>query len=218
MKVKDIMSYNVVTMPSSTSIAEAKRIMGAHNISRLPIVDKDKLVGIVTDRSIERVSPTKATSLSVWELSYLLEKTPVRDIMKRDVVTLTPDMDSEEAVAIAQSNKVGSAVVVDNGKVVGIVTTTDFFDKIVNPLLGIGVPGTRLEVTGGMVKGKGAAPLEEMLSMIHSLGFKVSAIHVEGSAMEDMTRDVCFHIRADNVDKLVEAFKAKGYNVRIRNR
>ena len=217
MKVKDIMSYNVVTMPSSTSIAEAKRIMAAHNISRLPIVDKDKLVGIVTDRNIERVSPSKATSLSVWELSYLLEKTPVRDIMKRDVVTISPDMDSEEAVAIAQKGNVGSAVVVEDNKVVGIVTTTDFFYKIINPILGIGVPGTRLEITGGMVKGKGAAPLEEMLALIHSLGYKINAIHVEGT-MGDDTRDVCFHIRDDNVDKLIEAFEAKGYQVRIRNR
>jgi acetoin utilization protein AcuB len=217
MKVRDIMSYNVVTMPSSTSIAEAKRIMSAHKVSRLPIVDKGKLVGIVTERNIESVSPSKATSLSVWELSYLLEKTPVRDIMKKDVVTVSPDMDSEEAVATAQKYNVGSAVVVDDGKVVGIITTTDFFYKIINPLLGIGVPGTRLEVTGGLVKGKGAAPLEEMLSMIHKLGYKVSAIHVEGSADND-TRDVCFHITSEDVDKLIEELQAKGYKVRIRNR
>ncbi|MEJ2740606.1 MAG: CBS domain-containing protein, partial [Dehalococcoidia bacterium] len=72
MKVRDVMSYNVVTLPSNASIAEAKRIMTAHNVKRVPVVDKGKLVGIITDRSIEHVSPSKATSLSVWELSYLL--------------------------------------------------------------------------------------------------------------------------------------------------
>ena len=94
---------------------------------------------------------------------------------------------------------------------------SSFFYKKINPILGIGVPGTRLEITGGMVKGKGAAPLEEMLALIHSLGYKINAIHVEGT-MGDDTRDVCFHIRDDNVDKLIEAFEAKGYQVRIRNR
>jgi acetoin utilization protein AcuB len=217
MKVRDIMSYNVVTLPSSASIAEAKRIMTAHNIRRVPVVDKGKLVGVVTDRGIEHVAPSKATSLSVWELSYLLEKTPIRDIMKKDVVTVIPDMDSEEAVAIAQQHNVGSAIVVDGGHVVGIITTTDFFYKIINPILGIGVPGTRLEVTGGMVKGKGAAPLEDMLALIHRLGYKVSAIHVEGTS-DDNTRDVCFHVTSEDVDKLIKEFEAKGYKVRIRNR
>ena len=73
MKIKDIMTYNVVTIPSNTSIAEAKRIMTVHRITRLPVVDKNKLVGIVTARMIESVSPSKATSLSIWEVSYLLK-------------------------------------------------------------------------------------------------------------------------------------------------
>ena len=165
MKVRDVMSYNVVTLPSNASIAEAKRIMTAHNVKRVPVVDKGKLVGIVTDRNIEHVSPSKATSLSVWELSYLLEKTPLRDIMKKDVVTVSPDMDSEEAVAIAQQHNVGSAVVMDDGNVVGILTTTDFFYKIINPLLGIGVPGTRIEITDALVKGKGTETIRELISI-----------------------------------------------------
>jgi acetoin utilization protein AcuB len=217
MKVRDVMSYNVVTLPSNASIAEAKRIMTVHNVKRVPVVDKGKLVGIITDRSIEHVSPSKATSLSVWELSYLLEKTPIKDIMKKDVVTVSPDMDSEEAVAIAQEHNVGSAVVMDDGNVVGILTTTDFFYKIINPLLGIGVPGTRIEVTGALVKGKGAAAMGEMFSLVHNLGYKISTLHVEG-APDSEARDVCFHVMEEDVSKLVEAFEAKGYKVRIRNR
>ena len=81
MNVRDIMTTNVVTIPSSTSIADAKRIMEAHRIRRLPVVDKGKLVGIVTERRLESVSPSKAISLTVWELSYLLDKTPVREVM-----------------------------------------------------------------------------------------------------------------------------------------
>jgi len=78
MYVRDIMTTNVVTTPSSTSIANAKRIMEAHRFRRLPVVDKGKLVGIVTERRLESVSPSKATSLTVWELSYLLNETAVK--------------------------------------------------------------------------------------------------------------------------------------------
>jgi acetoin utilization protein AcuB len=217
MKVRDIMSYNVVTIPSSTSIADAKRIMDAHKIKRLPVVDKDKLVGIVTERGIEHVSPTKATSLSVWELSYLLEKTSVKEIMKKDVVTVSPDMDAEEVVDLAQKNEVGSAIVVENDRVIGIVTNDDFFYKIINPLLGINVPGTRIEIKGGIAKGIGAQTLENTLATIHKLGLRITTIHIEGP-VDQAVRDVCFHIDTDNVDKLMEELKAKGLNVRIRNR
>ena len=112
MYVRDIMTTNVVTIPSSTSIADTKRIMEAHRIRRLPVVDKGKLVGIVTDRRLESVSPSKATSLTVWELSYLLDKTTVKEIMERDVITVSPDMNVEESVALAQGNRVGALVVV----------------------------------------------------------------------------------------------------------
>ena len=217
MKVRDVMSYNVVTLPSNASIAEAKRIMTAHNVKRVPVVDKGKLVGIITDRSIEHVSPSKATSLSVWELSYLLEKTPIRDIMKKDVVTVSPDMDSEEAVAIAQQHNVGSAVVMDDGNVVGILTTTDFFYKIINPLLGIGVPGTRIEVTGALIKGKGMESMHELLDVVQKLGYRVNTLHVEGTP-DSPARDVCFHVMEEDVDKLVKGFEEKGFKVRIRNR
>ena len=138
MNVRDIMTTNVVTIPSSTSIADAKRLMEAHRIRRLPVVDKGKLVGIVTDHRLESVSPSKATSLTVWELSYLLDKTAVSEIMERNVITVPPDMSAEEALALGQSHKVGAAVVMEEGRVVGMVTTNDYFYKIVNPILGLG--------------------------------------------------------------------------------
>ena len=149
MKIKDLMTYNVVTIPSNTSIAEAKRIMAAHRIKRLPVVDKGKLVGIVTERGIERTTPGKATSLSIWELTYLLEKTPVKQIMHKEVVTADPDMDVEEVVALTEKHKVGSVVVLEDDKVVGIASKDDLFYNVINPILGINMPGTRIEITGG---------------------------------------------------------------------
>ena len=213
MYVRDIMTTNVVTIPSSISIADAKRIMEAHKFRRLPVVDKGKLVGIVTERKLEQVSPSKATSLSVWELSYLLDKTSVKEIMERNVVTVPPDMTAEESLAVAQSNRVGALVVVEDGKVVGISTTNDFFYKIVNPLLGLGEPGARIEVTGG---GEGKA-LEEVISIINKRGLKITTLHILAPP-EATKRDVIVHLDSEEVAQLVAELEGKGYPVKLRQR
>jgi len=213
MNVRDMMTTNVITIPSSTSIADAKRIMEAHNVRRLPVVDKGKLVGLVTEHRLESVSPSKATSLTVWELSYILDKTPVKEVMERDIITVSPDITAEESLAIAQSNKVGSLVVVEDGKVVGMVTTNDFFYNIVNPVLGLGQPGSRLAIAGG---GKGEA-LEEIIATINKLGLVITTLHIEQSP-EAAERDVCVHVDKEDVSQLIAELKSKGYSVALRRR
>jgi acetoin utilization protein AcuB len=144
MRIRDIMTWNVVTVSSDTPIMEARKIMNAHNIRRLPVIDKGKLVGMVSRDGITRASPSPATSLSAWEINYLLAKMTVKDIMSRNLVTVSPATTVESAVALAQNKGVGALPVVEDGTLVGIVTTDDFFYKILNPMLGIGKPGTRL--------------------------------------------------------------------------
>ena len=213
MYVRDIMTTNVVTIPSSTSITDAKRIMEAHRFRRLPVVDKGKLVGIVTERKLESVSPSKATSLSVWELSYLLDKTPVKEIMERNVVTVPPDMTVEESLAVAQSNKVGALVVVEDGRVVGISTTNDFFYKIVNPLLGLGQPGSRVEITGGGECNE----MEKIISAINKLGLRVVTCHI--IALPEATKkDIVVHVDTEDVSQLVTELEGKGCKVSVRKR
>jgi len=213
MYVHDIMTTNVVTIPSSTSIADAKRIMEAHRIRRLPVVDKGKLVGMVTERRLESVSPSKATSLTVWELSYLLNKTTVKEIMEKNVVTVSPDMSAEESLAIAQGHKVGALVVIEDGRVVGIVTTNDFFYKIVNPILGLGQPGTRIGVIGA---GETKA-LQEIISTVNKLGLEITTLHIE-ELPEATKKDVCVHIKSEDVSQLITELKGKGYRVSVRKR
>jgi acetoin utilization protein AcuB len=219
MYICDVMTMNVVTIPSNTSIADAKRIMTVHKIQRLPVVDKGKLVGIVTVRGLEQVSPFKATSLTVWELSYILERTPVKEIMERNVVTVAPDTTCEVALAVAQSNKVGSLVVLEDSRVVGIVTTNDFFYKIVNPILGLGehgvlLPGTRLEIIGG---GEGKA-MEEIISTINNLGMKIVTLYIVIPPEEVTKRDIIVHLDSEDVTELVTDLKSKGYSVKLRER
>lgn len=213
MYVRDIMTTNVVTIPSSTSIVDAKRIMTAHRIERLPVVDKGNLVGIVTARRLEQVSPSKATSLSIWELSYIFDKTTVTEVMEKNVITVTPDTAVEAAVLTAQAHKIGSLVVLEDSKVVGIVTANDFFYKIVNPILGLGQPGSRIGISGG---GEGKA-LEEIISTINKLGMKIHTLDIitpAGATKKNAT----IHLESEDVSQLVAELKGKGYSVKIRKR
>jgi acetoin utilization protein AcuB len=215
MFVKDIMTMNVVTIPSNTSISDAKRIMEAHRIRRLPIVDRGKLVGMVTEHRLEAYTPSKATTLSVWEIGYLLGNTPVKDIMEKNVVTVTPDMTVEEVLALAQEKEVGALPVLEDGRVVGIVTTNDFFYKIANPVLGIGMPGTRVEVIG---KGDDKV-IENVVSLANRQGIRIITIHVVNiPESTEEKKDIVIHLDTEDTSKFVEELKTKGYEVILRTR
>ena len=215
MFVKDIMTMNVVTIPSNTSISDTKKIMEAHRIRRLPIVDRGKLVGMVTEHRLEAYTPSKATSLSVWEIGYLLGNTPVKDIMEKNVITVTPDMTVEEVLALAQEKKVGALPVLEDGRVVGIVTTNDFFYKIANPVLGIGMPGTRVEVIG---RGDDKV-VENVVSLANREGIRIITIHVLNiPESPEEKKDIVIHLDTEDTSKFVEALKTKGYEIILRTR
>ncbi len=213
MLVKDVMTSNVVTVPSDTSLADAKRIMEAHKFQRLPVVDKGKLKGVVTEKRLERVSPSEATSLTVWEVGYLLEKTRVNKIMAKNVVTVTPEMTVEEGLALPQSKKVGALVVIEKGNVVGIVTTNDFFYKIANRVLGIGEPGTRIHV----VEGGEGPELEKIIARINRHKLNIVTIHVL-TPPDQEKHDVVIHVSAKDVSALLEDLRGDGFEVNTRSR
>jgi len=214
MYVKDVMTMNVVSIPSNTTVSDAKKIMDAHKIRRLPVVDRGKLVGIVTERRLEAYTPSKATSLSVWEIGYLLGNTTVKEIMEKNPVTVTPEMTVEEALATAQERKVGSLLVVEkNGQVIGIVTTNDFFYKIANPTLCIGMPGTRVEIVSKTDK----PMLEDICRATSQKGMKILTLHMISST-EIGGKDIVVQVDTENVDKLVKELKDKDYEVHVRNR
>ncbi len=146
MFVKDRMTHPVITVTPDTPIMEAREIMRRERIRRLPVVDKEgNLVGIVTEKDILNASPSAATTLSVWELNYLLSKITVGEIMTRDVITATEDMPLEEAARLIADHKVGALPVVRDRKVVGIITESDLF-RVFLELMGARLPGVRITV------------------------------------------------------------------------
>ncbi len=145
MRVRDIMSTNVVAVDEKTSIHDAKKIMQAHKIRRLPVMKKDKLVGLITERMILEASPSPATSLSVHELHYLLAKMTVKDIMVKDPYTVSPDMPTEEGMELGQEMGYGGFPVVENDKLVGIVTESDIV-RMMTRVLGVREKGKRIDI------------------------------------------------------------------------
>jgi CBS domain-containing protein len=117
------MTRNPITIPPDISIAEAMEWMRREKVRRFPVVDKKgKLVGIVTREDLLHASPSSVTSLSVWEVSYLLSQVKVKEVMTRNVTTVTEDVPLEEASRLMADNKIGSLPVLRDGMVVGIIT------------------------------------------------------------------------------------------------
>jgi acetoin utilization protein AcuB len=210
MKVRDVMTWNVATVSSDTPMMEARKIMDAHGIRRLPVLDKGKLVGMVSKERIINSAPSPATSLSVWEINYLLAKMTVKEVMTKNPVTVDPDMSVEAAIALAQKSGVGALPVVENGKLVGIATTNDFFYKILNPVLGIAKPGTRIVVS----KGGNIESMQDILDSAKKAGAKIVSFH-SMPPVDGKEQDVCLHVDKTDVKQLVKDLATKGFTSEI---
>ncbi len=134
MLIKDWMTKSPVTAKPGTSIMKAAKLMKENGIRRLPVVDDEgRLVGIVSDRDIKEASPSKATTLDMHELYYLLSEIKVADIMTKTVYSVTTDDTVEKAAVIMMRNHVGGLPVVDEaGKVLGVITDSDIFKVLVS--------------------------------------------------------------------------------------
>jgi len=143
MLVGERMSHPVITIPPDMPITEAVNLMRREHIRRTPVVEGGKLVGIVSDKDLLNASPSPATSLSIWEMNYLLSKIKVEDVMTREVLTITADTPIEEAARIMADNKIGGLPVLTDDRVVGIITETDLF-KLFLELMGARESGIRV--------------------------------------------------------------------------
>ena len=145
MFVSERMSYPVVTVVPEMPINEALTLMRREHIRRTPVIKDGKLVGIVSDKDLLNASPSPATSLSIWEMNYLLSKITVKDVMTKEVRTVTDDTPIEDAARIMADNKIGGLPVTRDDKVVGIITETDLF-KIFLEMMGAREKGVRCTV------------------------------------------------------------------------
>jgi acetoin utilization protein AcuB len=131
--VKDWMTADVVTITPETTLPEAHKIMITEEIRRLPVVGKDgRIVGIVTIGDVRSAEPSPATTLSVWEMSYLLSALKVETIMTRNPTTISPDATLGEAARTMLEHRISGIPVVDaDQRVIGIITESDIFSMVV---------------------------------------------------------------------------------------
>lgn len=146
MLVRDCMTRNPITIPLDTPVHVALRLMKDKKVRRLPVLDsRGNLTGIVSESDLLKVSPSAATTLSMWELPELLAKILVEKVMTRSVITVAEDTPLEEAARIMADNRIGGLPVMDGQSLTGIITETDLF-KVFLTQLGARRPGVRVTV------------------------------------------------------------------------
>ncbi len=208
MRVRDLMTKNPITVDSETLVLDAQKIMSENNIRRLPVVDKGKLVGIVTMHDILMASPSPATSLSVYELNYLLAKMKVKEIMKKNPITVTPDTTFEEALRIGQEKKVGSFPVMENGKLVGITTESDLVRFVIR-ILGLKEEGTRITIEG---LGAKLGDLKKIISIVEDhQTIILSLVTLPRPEKKDWM--IVLRLKTTHPEPIVLDFKKAGFNV-----
>lgn len=215
MHVSEFMTKKLVTVTMDTPIARASRLLYAHRIRRLPVVDDDNiLVGILGERAVASGLPSASTGSSSKEMALTLSKLTAGVVMHPEVLTVTPDTTAESAMALAQENKVGCLVVVDDQyKPVGIVTTNDVIYRILSPLLGLGKPGVRLHIHDCGEAGQ----ISQVAGLIEQHGLKLEAIHVDDSPITGK-RDLIVQVVTKEPEPLINDLTKQGYKVELRKR
>lgn len=146
MFVGERMSHPVISVSPDEPINEVLAMFRKEHIRRAPVMKHGKLVGIVSERDLLNASPSSVTTLSVWEMNYLISKVKVKDVMTRKVIAVDKDTPIEEAARIMADKKIGGVPVTSSDKIVGMITETDLF-KVFLELMGARQKAIRVTAT-----------------------------------------------------------------------
>jgi acetoin utilization protein AcuB len=202
------MKRNPVFVDEGDSMKRAMDLLKEHEIRHLPVLkDGEKLVGILSERDIKQASPSSATALEIREIFYLLDKVKVKQIMTRRPYTVSSTTPIEEAALIIREKKIGCLPVVDNGKLVGIITETDIIDAFIEGM-GVNGPGYRVELVLPNMPGK----LLELLKLLKDFDANIvsmaTAPHDEPGKIINILR-----IETKNYKVLKAAIKKAGFEL-----
>jgi acetoin utilization protein AcuB len=208
MNVAKRMMRNPVYVDENDSMKKAMDLLREHEIRHLPVLkDGEKLVGIVSERDIKQASPSPATALEIREIYYLLDKVKVRQIMTRRPYTISSTAPVEEAALIMREKKIGCLPVVEEGKLVGILTETDILDAFIESM-GVSGPGYRVELALPNRPGM----LYEVLKLLKD--FDVNIVSVATGVHEDPGMKILIlRMETKNYKVLKSALKKAGYEM-----
>jgi len=214
MLVGERMSHPVITITPDVSIHDALNLMKKEKISRLPVIKGGNLVGIVSDKDLLNASPSSATTLSVWEMNYLLSKVTVKDVMCKEVLTVTEDTPIEEAARLMADSDIGGLPVMssDHKDMVGMITATDLF-KIFLELMGAREPGVRVTMLVREQPGQ-LARIALAISQAGGNFLAISTIQGEGISNRLMTFKVA-NLEMQRVLELIEPLSERIVDIRV---
>ncbi len=213
MIVRKWMSENPIVVDEGASLSDAINLLKQNKIRRLPVLKKGKLVGIISDRDLKEASPSKVTSLDIWELHYLMSKIKVKSIMTKNPVTVGPDTTIERAAILMFDNKIGGLPVINkDGSLAGILTEQDVFKALIN-ITGARFAANRVSITIPDIPGS----IKDVMDIMRKHNFKYNSILTTLEGVEEGFREVLIRFQAeeDEQEKILADLKAKYDSVEL---
>ncbi len=208
MYVKNKMTTDVATIFKEASVDLAFQTMVEKGCKQLPVVENGNLIGCVTEKLLADVTPSKATTLSMYELNYLLSKTKVKDIMATDMPTASPDMLIEDAAALLKKASVDSLPVVEGRTLVGIITRTDIIESFLD-LTGINDQGTRISILAenkpGILADITAIIKEHNVNIVHVANYVHIGPHNDN--------ELVIRLATLDADAIIHSLESHGFKV-----
>ncbi len=211
MNVSVFMTKEPLTVTKYTNIYDAKKIMEEHNIRRLPVLDGDRLVGIVSKSDIMEAAPPDLSKLSIHELNYILSRMIVSEVMTKHPLTVTPDTPIEVAAKLMRKYKIASLPVLEEGKVVGIITESDLFEAFIE-IMGGNVRGSKLIMS---LEDKPGA-LANVTHIISKHGANILSIVTNRKTPAGGKSTIYIKIDQENASEIVEDLMDIGIPVKSR--
>jgi len=208
MLVYERMTHDPITIGPDTPVADALQLIREKNIRRLPVLDKkERLIGIVTEKELLYASPSPVTSLSIHEITYLLSKLTVDEVMTRNPITVTEDTPIEDAAALMMDHDIGALPVMRGQQLIGIVTETDLFETFIE-LFSAREKGVRLTLLVPEVKG-------ELYTITHAISEMGGNILSLGTFQGEDPTNRLLTVKVAGVDKaaLIDKMQAAGAEV-----
>ncbi|MFL7807959.1 MAG: CBS and ACT domain-containing protein [Anaerolineae bacterium] len=208
MLVYERMTHDPITIGPNTPVADALQLIREKSIHRLPVLDKkERLIGIVTEKELLYASPSPVTSLSIHEITYLLSKLTVDEVMTRNPITVTEDTPIEDAAALMMDHDIGALPVMRGQQLIGIVTETDLFETFIE-LFSAREKGVRLTLLVPEVKG-------ELYTITHAISEMGGNILSLGTFQGEDPTNRLLTVKVAGVDKaaLIDKMQAAGAEV-----
>jgi acetoin utilization protein AcuB len=208
MRVRDVMTTDLITVEPGVPVFQAQKLMREHQIRKLPVVSEGKLVGMVTHDLFMEVSPSKATGFSIQEMHYLLTAMKVKEIMDKNPVTVSPDMPFEDALNLGQQKGNTGFPVMENDKLVGIITNGDII-RLLSSFLGLGEEGVRITIEG---LGARLGELNNIITIVDRHRAPILSIMTK-SGKETNDLIAVIRLKAKDATAIVEELGSAGFKV-----